>query len=58
MNLKASKRGFKKGRGVLKHLNLNHYAEFDSKISYIIYLHDYLLAYEISPVKTLTLTRR
>ena len=38
---------------ILKHLYLNYYAEFDSIISYIMFLHDYHLACEISMVKTL-----
>ena len=38
------------GLSILKHLHLNDYAEFDSKISYIMFLHDYLLACEIYTV--------
>ena len=42
------------GSSILKHLYLNDYAEFDSKISYIIlFLHDYLLVCEISKVRTI-----
>ena len=37
------------------HLYINDYAEFDSKISFIIFLHDYHLACEISTVRTLAL---
>ena len=37
---------------ILKHLYLNDYAEFDSKI---MFLHDYLLTCEISTVRTLAL---
>ena len=40
---------------ILKHLYLNDYAEFNSKISYIMFLHDYHLASEISTVRTLAL---
>ena len=40
---------------ILKHLYLIDYAEFDSKISYIIFLHDYHLACKISTVRTLDL---
>ena len=32
------------------------YAEFHNKISYIMFLHDYILACEISTLRTLTLT--
>ena len=40
------------------HLCLNDYAEFDSKISYIMFLHDYLMACEISTVRTLPFMSR
>ena len=40
---------------ILKHLYLNDYADFESKISYIMFLHDYHLACEISTVRTLAL---
>ena len=40
---------------VRKQLHPNDYAEFDSKISYIMFLHDYFLACEIATVRTLTL---
>ena len=48
---------FKEGGGVsiLKHLYLTDYAEFDKKNSFIIVLHDNLLASEISTVRTLAL---
>ena len=36
-----------------KHLYLNDYAEFHSKISYIMFLHDYCLACEIAMVRPL-----
>ena len=39
----------------MKHLYLNDYAEFNSKISYIMCLRDYLLACEISAVRSLAL---
>ena len=51
LNKNVSCEGLLKGGGVnLKHLNeyLNDYAEFDSKISNIMFLHDYLLTCEIS----------
>ena len=38
------------------YLYLNDYSEFDSKISYLMFLHDYLLACEISMVRTQTLS--
>ena len=38
----------------LKHLYLKDYAEFDSKIYYIMFLQDCLLACKISTVNTLT----
>ena len=41
---------------MLKHLYLNDYAEFDSKISYIMFLHNYLSACEISTVRTIALS--
>ena len=41
---------------ILKHLYLNDYAEY-SKISYIMFLHDYLFACRISTVRTLALTK-
>ena len=41
---------------ILNHLYLNDYAEFDSKISYIMFLHEYLLACEISTETTLALS--
>ena len=37
----------------LKLLYLNDYGEFDSQISCIMFLHDYLLGCEISTVRTL-----
>ena len=37
------------------YIYLNGYSEFDSKISYLMFLHDYLLACEISTVRTQTL---
>ena len=37
---------------IFKHLYLNDNSEFDSKISYLMFLHDYLLACEISTVTT------
>ena len=43
------------GKSILKHLYLNYYADFDSKISYIMFLHDYQLACEISNVTIRTL---
>ena len=36
-------------------ITLNDYEEFDSKISYKMFLHDYLLTCGISTVKTLAL---
>ena len=36
-------------------LNLNDYAEFNSKVSYIMYLHDYPSACELSTIRTLAL---
>ena len=44
--------------GILKHLFLNEYAEFDSKISHIMFLNDNLLVCEISTVGTLTLIKK
>ena len=41
------------GGGILKHLYLTHFAEFDSEI--ILFLHDYLLSCEISTVWTFPL---
>ena len=41
---------------ILKHLYLNDYAEFDSKIPYILFFHINHLACEISTVRTLALT--
>ena len=41
-----------RGLSISKHLYLKDYAEFDSKILYIEFLHDYLLVCEISTVKT------
>ena len=58
LNTKVSCEGLLVGVGIqmiLKHLYLNDYAEFDSKISYIMFLHDYHLACKISTVRTLTL---
>ena len=57
LSKKVSCGGLLGGGGVkyLKHLYLNDYAEFDSKISYIMFLHDYLLACEIYTVRTLAL---
>ena len=46
----------REGISILKHLYLNDYTKFDSKISYIMFLHDCLLACEISTVKTLALS--
>ena len=45
------------GLNYLKHLYLNDYAKFDSKISYIglMFLYGYHLAYEISTVRTLAI---
>ena len=43
------------GVNTLKHLYHNDYAEVDSKISYMMILHDYLLACEISMVRNLAL---
>ena len=41
LNKKVSCDGLLGGRGsILKHLYLNDYAEFDSKISCVIFLHD------------------
>ena len=40
---------------IMKHIYLNDYVEFDSKISYIMFLHYYLLACIISTVRTLAL---
>ena len=40
---------------ILKHLYLNDYAELDSRISYCMFLHDYLLDCEISTVRTIDL---
>ena len=42
-------------KGILQHLYLNDYAEFDSKIMFIMFLHDYQLTCEISTVRTLAL---
>ena len=49
LNTKVSCEGLLGGGGsiILKHLYLDDYAEFDSKISYIMVLHDYHLACEI-----------
>ena len=41
---------------IFKHLYLNDYSEFDCIISYLMFLHDYLLACEIYMVRTQTLT--
>ena len=53
---------FKVGGWGLKYfetsISLNDYAEFNSKISYIMFLHDYLLVFEISTVRTLCLSWR
>ena len=43
---------------ILKHLYLNDYADFDSKISFVMFLHNYHLACEISTVRTLALNHR
>ena len=40
---------------ILKYLYFNDYAEYDSKISCIMFLHGYLLACERSTVRTLAL---
>ena len=48
-------RDFLGGGVTFKYLYLNDYSEFDSKISYLMFLHDYLLACEISTVRTKTL---
>ena len=40
-------------KSILQHLYLNAYAEFDCKISYIMFLHDNHLACEISTVRNL-----
>ena len=40
---------------ILKHLYRNDYAEFTSKISYMMFSHDYHFVCEISTVRTLTL---
>ena len=57
LNTKVSCEGLLGGGGyiLLKHLYINDYAEFDSKISHIMFLHDYHLACEISTVRTLAL---
>ena len=39
----------------MKHLYLDDYAEINSKISYLMFLLDYLLACEVSTVRTLAL---
>ena len=60
LNKKVSCEGLLGGGGIqsiLKHLYLNDYAEFYSKISYIMFLHDYLLACEISTVRTFAFSR-
>ena len=44
------------GKSILKHIYLNFYAEFNSKVSYVMFLHDHQLAYRISAVWTLALT--
>ena len=57
-NTKVSCEGLLGGGGqiILKHLYLNYYAEFDSKISYIMFLYGYLLASEMSTIRTLALS--
>ena len=40
----------------LQHIHLNVYAEFESEISYMMFLHDYQLACEISTVRTIALS--
>ena len=40
---------------IFEHIYLNDYSEFDRKISYLMFLHGYLLACEISTVRTQTL---
>ena len=58
LNTKVSCEGLLGGGVIiLKHLYLNDYAEFDSQISYIMFLHDYHLACEISTVRTLALIK-
>ena len=56
---KVSYEGLLGGGGILQYLYLNVYAEFDSKISYIMFLsclYDYQLACEISMVRTFALS--
>ena len=56
LNTKLSCEGLLGGYIILKPLYHNDYnAEFDSKILYIMFLHDYHLACEISTVRTLNL---
>ena len=43
------------GKSILQHLYINVYAEFDSKILYIVFLRDHQLACEISTIRTLAL---
>ena len=58
LNKKVSRDGLFLGGGgggvksMLTHIYLNDYAEFDSKISYRMFLHDYLLTCEISRART------
>ena len=56
LNTKVSCEGLLRGYIILKHLYLNDYAEFDSTISYITFLHYYHLDCEISRVRALALT--
>ena len=56
LNTKVNSEGLLGGMEIiLKHLYLKDYAEFDSKISYIMFQHDYHLACEISMVRTFSL---
>ena len=59
LNTKVSCDGLLEGGGVfLKHLYLNGYAEFDSKISYLMFFNDYHLACQISTVRIHVLTNK
>ena len=54
LNKKVSCAGFLRGNlRILKHLYLNNYAEFHSKISNIMFFLFYLLVCKISTVRTL-----
>ena len=49
LNKKGQLRWTFKGDKIFGNIYLNDYAEFDSKISYIMFLYEDLLACEISP---------